>query len=75
MMRTSPQCQQDQNKADYMDFLYKIYQRDQAKPGLLGTFTGLYQQHCEAIGKEAVDNQIVNWHESAEVITGMLDAN
>ena len=58
MMRTSPQRQQDQNRADYMDFLYKIYQRDQAEPGLLGTFTGLYQQHCEEIGKETVDQQV-----------------
>ncbi|HCA35931.1 MAG TPA: hypothetical protein DEP13_04735 [Gammaproteobacteria bacterium] len=68
-MRTSPQCQQDQNRADYMDYLYKLYKRDEAEPGLLSTYTGLYQQHCEKIGKETVDQQIQYFHETRDTVT------
>ena len=68
-MRTSPQCQQDQNRADYMDYLYKLYKRDEAEPGLLGTYTGLYQQHCEEIGKEAVDEQTACFHETMDTVS------
>ena len=66
---TSPQCQLEQNKADYMQYLYNLYKRDEAEPGLRGTFTGLYQQHCEEISKEAVDNQIKHWHQAAEQVS------
>ena len=72
-MQTSPQCQQDQNRADYMDYLYKLYKRDEAEPGLLGTYTGLYQQHCEEIGKEAVDEQIECFHETTDIISVYVD--
>ena len=66
---TSPQCQLEQNKADYMQYLYNLYKRNEAEPGLHGTFTGLYQQHCEEISKEAVDNQIKHWHQAAEQVS------
>ena len=71
-MRTSPQCQQDQNRADYMDYLYKLY-KDEAEPGLLGTYTGLYQQHCEEIGKETVDQQIEYFHETRDTVSVYVD--
>ena len=66
---TSSQCQLEQNKADYMQYLYNLYKRDEAEPGLRGTFTGLYQQHCEEISKEAVDNQVKHWHQAAELVS------
>ena len=69
MALTSPQCQLEQNKADYMDYLYKLYKRDEAAPGLLGTFTGLYQRHCEEIGKETVDQQIKDWHLASDLVS------
>ena len=49
-----------------MSYLYKLYKRDEAESGLRGTYTGLYQQHCEEIGKEAVDNAIKHLHKAAE---------
>lgn len=72
-MQTSPQCQKDQNTADYMDYLYKLYKRDEAEPGLLGTYTGLYQAHCDEIGKEAVDNQIECFHETLDMVSVYVD--
>ena len=56
-----------------MDYLYKLYKRDEAEPGLLGTYTGLYQQHCEEIGKEAVDEQIECFHETTDIISVYVD--
>ena len=52
-----------------MDYLYKLYKRDEAEPGLLSTYTGLYQQHCEKIGKETVDQQIQYFHETRDTVT------
>jgi len=52
-----------------MQFLYKLYRRFEAEPGLVGTYTGLYQQHCQEIGQETVDLQIAHWHLTAEVIS------
>ena len=72
-MRTSPQCQRDQNSADYMDYLYKLYKRDEAEPGLLGTYTGLYQQHCEEIGKKTVDQQVKYFHETRDTVSVYVD--
>ena len=68
-MVTSPQCQLQQNRSDYMAYLYQLTDRANAEPGLVGTFTGLYLEHCERIGKETVERQVRNWHQQGEVIT------
>lgn len=56
-----------------MEYLFKLYKRDEAEPGLLATYTGLYQQHCEEIGKEAVDQQVECFHETMEIISVYVD--
>ncbi len=56
-----------------MDYLYKLYKRDEAEPGLLGTYTGLYQQHCEEIGKETVDQQVKYFHETRDTVSVYVD--
>ena len=56
-----------------MDYLYKLYKRDEAEPGLLGTYTGLYEQHCKAISKEAVDEQTSCFHETMDIISVYVD--
>lgn len=67
-METSPSVQQDRNRADYMEFLYELYKRGEAEPGLLGTFTGLWQHHCEQISERAAVLQRRDWHESGDVV-------
>lgn len=32
-------------KADFLDYLYDLYDRDNAPMGLRGTYTGLWQQY------------------------------
>ncbi|MBG79116.1 MAG: hypothetical protein CMJ39_00215 [Phycisphaerae bacterium] len=68
MALTSPQTQQQQNRADYMEFLYELYDRKNAEPGLVGTFTGLYQHHCEQISERAVQLQQRDWHHSGHIV-------
>lgn len=68
LMLTSPKCQQDQNRAEYMEFLYELYKRDEAEPGLRGTYTGLYEQHCWAISKGAAELQRREWHIAQDVV-------
>lgn len=75
-MITSPQCQPDQNRADYMEYLYMAHGRGSAELGRHGTYTGLYELHCEQIGKETVDQQIANWHvEGSAIIADYLYGN
>ena len=31
-------------KANFMDYLYDLYDRDNAEPGLRGTYTGLWER-------------------------------
>jgi len=75
-MITSPRCQLDQNRAEYMEYLYMVHGRGSAEPGLLGTYTGLYDLHCEQIGRETVEKQVANWHlEGSAIIADYLYGN
>ncbi|HAX06413.1 MAG TPA: hypothetical protein DCX77_12115 [Acidimicrobiaceae bacterium] len=66
---TSPKCQLQQNRADYMEYLYRIHRRKHAVPGLVGTFTGLYEAHCMSIGKDTAEAQVARWHlEGAAIV-------
>ena len=31
-------------KSDFLDYLYELYERDNAEPGLRGTYTGLWER-------------------------------
>ena len=38
-------------------------------PGLVGTFTGLYEAHCMSIGKDTAEAQVARWHlEGAAIV-------
>jgi hypothetical protein len=34
----------ENGKADFMDYLYDLYDRDNEEPGLRGTYTGLWER-------------------------------
>ncbi|GEM_PF-2005065 len=38
------QWQIENGKADFMDYLYELYDRDSEEPGLKGTYTGLWER-------------------------------
>jgi hypothetical protein len=40
-----PEWQQDNATAQYLDYLYVLYDRANAPLGVRGTYTGLWQQH------------------------------
>jgi hypothetical protein len=45
LSQSLPQWQQESMKADFLDYLYDLYDRDNAPMGLRGTYTGLWQQY------------------------------
>jgi hypothetical protein len=42
-----PQWQIENGKANFMDYLYELYDRDNEEPGLKGTYTGLWNRFKE----------------------------
>ena len=74
------EAQQQNNRAEYMDFLYDLYNRSEAPLGLKGTYTGLAEQHAQKLGKEWAEKatfrvgqglsaeEIRTWHEQGETI-------
>lgn len=45
LLKSLPPWQHEQAKAEFLDFLYDLYDRDSAPLGLRGTYTGLWQQY------------------------------
>jgi len=39
-----PKWQIENGKANFMDYLYELYDRDNEEPGLKGTYTGLWER-------------------------------
>ena len=62
ILTPAEQAQHELNKAHYLQYLYDLYDRDNAPDGLRGTFTGLISQHAENLGRRAVKEQIKHWH-------------
>jgi len=61
-MKTAQAVQQDQNRADYLEYLYELYGR--ANPATEGcfTYTGLYRQHAETVGADVAALQQEMFH-------------
>lgn len=45
LVQTLPAWQLESRKAEFLDWLYALYDRDNAPLGLKGTYTGLWQQY------------------------------
>jgi hypothetical protein len=43
LLQSLPKWQQEQAKADFLEFLYDLYDRASAPLGVRGTYTGLWQ--------------------------------
>ena len=52
----------ENGKAEFLDFLYKLYRRDEAEIGLRCTYTGLWQQFCKDLGTLYRDGYIAGIH-------------
>jgi hypothetical protein len=45
LLASLPQWQVENKRADFLDWLYALYDRDNAPLGLRGIYTGLWQQY------------------------------
>ena len=45
LLKSLPEWQHEQVKADFLDFLYELYDRAAAPLGLRGTYTGLWERY------------------------------
>ena len=53
----------NQNRSDYMSYLYDLYHRDDAPIPLRNTYTGLAELHAKHLGKREIDRQVELWHD------------
>ena len=59
---TKEWVQENQNRVDYMNFLYDRFDRDHAPIGLRHTFTGLSKLRAEELGRPFVEDEVKVWH-------------
>jgi hypothetical protein len=45
LLQLLPEWQYEQAKAEFLDYLYDLYDRDNAPLGLRGTYTGLWERY------------------------------
>jgi hypothetical protein len=45
LLESLPEWQHEQAKAEFLDFLYELYDRAAAPIGLRGTYTGLWERY------------------------------
>lgn len=56
--------QRDRNRVAMMEFLYKLYRRDEAPLGLRSTYTGLMERFRHDLAAGLVAHMEETWHES-----------
>ena len=56
-------AQLDRNRAAMMEFLYRLYQRDEAPLGLRCTYTGLMEQFRHDLAAGLVAHMEATWHQ------------
>ena len=66
------QVRQDQNRADFLEFLYYADERDNPEHPLANTYTGLFQDYCYLVGEAVLASLTAGWHETE--IKGLADA-
>ena len=63
--------QRDQNRADFLEFLYYTDERDNPEHPYAFTYTGLFQDYCYMVGEAVLASLVVGWHETE--IKGIAD--
>jgi hypothetical protein len=54
--------QEDQNRADFLDFLYELDGRKDPSHPHCGTYTGLYQEYAYSLSNAALREISEQWH-------------
>ena len=61
-LSVSDRVRQDQNRADFLEFLYYADGRDKAEHPLANSYTGLFQDYCYAVGEAVLASLSSGWH-------------
>lgn len=56
--------QRDQNRVDFLEFLYYADERDNPEHPYANTYTGLFQDYCYMVGEAVLASLVVGWHET-----------
>lgn len=62
-LTAAERVQQDQNRADFMEFLYLADGRDDSEHPYAHTYTGLFEAYCYGLGRAMLAGLIETWHE------------
>ena len=67
-MKTAAAVQQDQNRADYLEYLYELF--DRGNPGVAHcfTYTGLHRMYVERVGADVAEARLQWFDEEEESI-------
>tara|TARA_B100001769_G_scaffold201467_1_gene161280 strand:- start:450 stop:677 length:228 start_codon:yes stop_codon:yes gene_type:complete len=68
---TKEWVRENQNRVDYMNFLYDHFDRDHAPIGLRHTFTGLAKLRAEELGRPLVEDEVKVW----DILNSTVGAN
>lgn len=68
-LTAAERVQRDQNRADFMEFLYLADERDNPEHPYANTYTGLFQSYCYGLGEAMLRNISDNWHEYETLVT------
>lgn len=56
--------QHDQNRVDFLEFLYYADERDNPEHPYANTYTGLFQDYCYMVGEAVLASLVIGWHET-----------
>lgn len=56
--------QRDQNRVDFLEFLYYADERDDPNHPYANTYTGLFQDYCYLVGEAVLASLVLGWHET-----------
>lgn len=66
----SRRVQEDQNRADFMEFLYSLDQRSNSDHPRHHTYTGLFQDYALCLGIAALQDISKEWHLERSYVEG-----
>lgn len=68
----SRRVQEDQNRADFLEFLYIADERDNPDHPRAHTYTGLFEAYCFLVGEVVLASMVAGWHETE--VKGIAEA-
>jgi hypothetical protein len=67
-MKTAVAVQRDQNRADYLEYLYELFDRGNPAVEHCFVYTGLHQLYAERVGADVAEARMMWFDEEEEAI-------